>query len=202
MSMNRFNSSLTSSLPAGQEHVSEQFAGDGHKHTFDLREVPSWLHAMTARVSGPSHPMSTALVIGNLMFDTFAEGYDMLVDRGEKRIYLKRALPKGDLLLVEYPFFGPNQFPAGLANANAQAEPRNIPGWQPWDYQNWLDFASAMREDKPIEYALCVWLIHQEASHLAFQVGEWSEWYHYARKHCPRFDREQPRWRKQEATGG
>lgn len=173
--------------------MSEQFTGDGHKRTFDLREVPSWLHAMTARVSGPLHPISIALVIGNFMLDTFAEGYDALVDRGEKRISLKRALSKGELLLVEYPFFAPNQFPSGLATPHAQTEPRDIPGWEVCDYQNWRDFASAMREDKPIEYATCVWLMQQEPNKRAFQDEEWSVWYHYARKHCQRFDREQPR---------
>src|SRR6266568_3505835 len=71
----------------------------------------------------------------------------------------------------------------------------NIPGWESWDYQNWRDFAAAMREDKPIEYAMCVWLMQQESTDQAFQDGEWSVWYHYARKHCPRFDREQPRRR-------
>ena len=175
--------------------MSEQFLGDGQRHTFDLREIPSWLHAMTARVSRPLHPTSIALVIGNLMLDTFAEGYDALVDRGGKRISLKHALPKGELLLVEYPFYDPNQFPTVPATPNAQSEPRNIPGWEPWDYQNWRDFAAAMRGDQPIEYALCMWLMQQESTDLAFQDDEWSAWYHYARKHCPRFDREQPRWR-------
>jgi hypothetical protein len=40
-----------------------------------------------------------------------------------------------------------------------------------------------------------VWLMYQESNNLAFQDGEWSEWYDYARKHCPRFDWEQPRRR-------
>ena len=52
-----------------------------------------------------------------------------------------------------------------------------------------------MREDQPIETAMCVWLLQQESTDLVFQDGEWAEWYHHARKHCPRFDREQPRWR-------
>ncbi len=108
--------------------------------------------------------MSTALVIGNLKLDTFAEGYDALVDRVRKRISLKCALPKGEILLVEYSFFDPNQFPAVPANANSQSEPRNIPGWEPWDYQNWRDIDAAMREDKLIEYAMCVWLIQQEST--------------------------------------
>ena len=173
----------------------EQFLGDGQRDTFDLREVPSSVHAMTARVSRPLHPMSIPLVIGNLRLETFTAGYDALVDRIGKRIYVERALPKGELLLVEYPFDDPNQSPAVSADSNSQAEPRKIPGWELWDYQNWRDFAAATREDKPIEYAMCVWLMQQESTELAFQDGAWSEWYHYARKHCSRFDREQPRWR-------
>src|SRR6516225_9912143 len=98
MSMNTSNSSPTSGNPAGQGRRYEQFVGDGQKHTFDLREVPSWLHAMTAHISRPLHSTNIALVIGNLKLDTFAEGYDALVDKGGKRIHLKRALPKGELL--------------------------------------------------------------------------------------------------------
>jgi hypothetical protein len=112
-----------------------------------------------------------------------------------KRIYLEHALPKDELLLVEYPFDDSNQSAARPAASNPQAGPWNIPGWELWDYQNWRDFAAAMREDKPIEYAICVWLMQQESTDLAFQDSEWSVWYHYARKHCPRFDREQPRRR-------
>jgi len=124
-----------------------------------------------------------------------AAGYDALVDRVGKRIYLDHALAKGELLLVEYPFDDSNQSAARPAASNPRAEPRNIPGWEPWDYQNWRDFAAAMREDQPIAYALCVWLLQQESTDQAFQDGEWSGWYHYARQHCQRFDREQPRWR-------
>ena len=175
--------------------MSEQFLGDGQRHTFDLREVPSSIPAMTARVSRPVHPMSIPLVIGNLRLETFAGGYDALVDQVGKRIYLQYALPKGERLLVEYPFDDSNQPPAVSTAPHPQAEPRNIPSWEPWDYQNWRDFAAAMDVDQPIEYAMCVWLMQQESNDLAFQDGEWSAWYHYARKHCLRFDREQPRWR-------
>ncbi len=193
MSTIHFNPSVISSIPAGQGHLCEQFIGDGQKHTFDLREVPSSIHDMTARVSRPLH--SIALVIGNLRLETFSAGYDALVDRVGKRINLEHALPKGELLLVEYPFDDSNQSAARPDASNSQAEPWNIPGWEPWDYQNWREFATARREDKPIEYAMCMWLMQQECNELAFQDGEWSAWYRYARKHCPRFDREQPRWR-------
>ena len=171
----------------------EHFIGDGQRDTFDLSEVPSSILAMTVRVSRPLH--SIPLVIGNLRLETFAAGYDALVDRVGKRIYLEHALPRGELLLVEYPFEGSNQSPAVSAVPHPQAEPGNIPGWEPWDYQNWRDFAAATREDQPIEYAMCVWLMQQESNDLAFQDGEWSAWYHYAREHCPRFDREQLRRR-------
>lgn len=185
--------SPTSSTPAGQRHLYEQFTGDGQKHSFDLREVPTSIHDMTVRVLRPLHPIP--LVVGNLKLETFSAGYDALVDRLGKRLCLKHALPQGELLLVDYPFDDPNQTPAIPATSNSQGEPWNIPGWEPWDYQNWRDFAATMREDKPIEYAMCVWLMQQESTDLAFQDGEWAEWYHYARKHCPCFDREQPRWR-------
>jgi len=189
------NPAPSGSIPAGQGHKCEQFLGDGQRDTFDLHEVPSSVHAITARVSGPLHPTSLPLVIGNFRLETFIAGYDALVDRVGKRIYLERALPKGELLLVEYPFDDSNQPSAVLAASNSQAESWNIPGWESWDYQNWRDFVAAMDEDQPIEYAMCVWLMQQESTDLAFQEGEWSEWYHYARKHCPRFDREQPRLR-------
>src|SRR5205823_3637447 len=142
MSTINFNPSGSGSLPAGQGHMCEQFIGDGQKHTFDLREVPSSIHDMTARVSRPLRP--TALVIGNLRLDTFAGGYDALVDRVGKRIYLQHALPKGEWLLVEYPFDDSNQPPAVSTAPHPQAEFRNIPSWEPWDYQNWCDFAAAM----------------------------------------------------------
>ena len=167
----------------------EHFIGDGHRDTFDLCEVPSSILAITARVSRPLH--SIPLVIGNLLLDTFTGGYDALVDRVGRRIYLERALPKGELLLVEYPYDDSNQ----SAAPHAQGEPGNIPGWKHWDYQNRQDFAAAMHEDQPVAYAMCVWLMQQESNDLAFPDGEWSAWYRYARKHCPRFDREQPRWR-------
>ena len=171
----------------------EYFIGDGQKLNFDLCEVPSWLHALTARVSRPMHSISSALVIGDLALNTFAEGYDVLVDRLGKRIYLKHALAKGEVLLMEYLFYDHSHSPGVPAASHLQAEPQNIPGWEVWDYQNWRDIAAAIREDKPIEYALCVWILLQESNDLAFQDGAWSEWYHYARKHCPRFDRDQPR---------
>ena len=175
--------------------MSEQFLGDGQRNTFDLREVPSSIPAMTARVSKPVRPLGVPLVIGNLRLDTFSAGYDALVDRVGKRIYLQHALPKGDQLLVEYTFDDSNRPTAVSSAPHPQAEPRNIPGWEPWDYQNWRDFAAAIRKDQPIAYAMCMWLMQQESNDLAFHDGEWSAWYHYARKHCPRFDREQPRWR-------
>ena len=127
--------------------------------------------------------------------ETFAAGYDALVDRLGKRISLEHALPQSEVLFVEYLFDDPKQSAAVPATSNSQVEPFNIPGWEIWDYQNWRDFAAAMRENKPVEYAMCVWLLLQESNNLAFQDGQWSEWYHYARQHCPRFDREQPRWR-------
>ena len=185
--------SPSSSIPAGQRHLCDQFIGDGQRDTFDLREVPSSILAITARVSRPLH--NIPLVIGNLWLETFAEGYDALVDRVGKRIYLQHALAKGELLLVEYPFEDSNQPPAVFAASKSQAEPWTIPGWESWDYQNWHDFAAAMHEDRPIEYAMCVWLLQQESNDLAFPDGEWAAWYLYAREHCPRFDREQPRWR-------
>ena len=187
------NPSPISIIPVGQGRKCEQFIGDGQRDTFDLCEVPSSIHDMTARVSRPLR--SIPLIIGNLKLETFAAGYDALVDRLGKRISLEHTLPKGELLFVEYLFNDPKQSGAWPAASNAQAEPRNIPGWEPWDYQNWRDFAAAMREDKPIEYAMCVWLMQQESTDLAFQDGEWSAWYHYGRKHCLRFDREQPRRR-------
>ena len=173
----------------------EQFIGDGQRDTFDLREVPHSVPAMTARVSRSLHPMGIPLVIGDIGLNTFAEGYYALVDAPCKHIYLKHALPKGEMLIVEYAFDDSRQSPAVPADLDPQTESCNIPGWEPWDYQNWRDFQAAMREDKPIEYAMCVWLMQQESNDLAFQDGEWSEWYQYARAHCLRFDREQPRWR-------
>ncbi len=115
--------------------------------------------------------MSVPLVIGNIRLDAFAGGYHALVDRVGKRIYLKHVLPKGELLIVEYPYDDSNQSSAVSAAPHPQAEPWNIPGWEPWDY------------------------LQQKSTDLAFQDRQWSEWYHYARKHCLRFDREQPRWR-------
>jgi len=193
MSTMSSNPSPTSSIPAGQGHMHEHFIGDGQRDSFDLGEVPSSIPAMTARVSRPLHPIP--LVIGDLHLETFSAGYDALVDRVGKRIHLEHALHKGELLLVEYPFDNSNQSSAVFVAPQPQAEPWNIPGWKSWDYQNWLDFAAAMQEDQPIEYAMCVWLMQQESNDLAFQDGEWLAWYHYAREHCPRFDREQPRWR-------
>ena len=179
-------------LASRQGHMCEQFIGDGQRDTFDLHEVPSSVPAMTARVSRSLHHMGIPLVIGDLGLNTFAEGYYALVDAPRKRIYLKHALSKGELFIVEYAFDKFKQSPADL---DPRTEHWNIPGWEPWDYQNWLDFEAAMREDKSIEYAMCMWLMQQESNNLAFQDGEWSEWYQYARAHCLRFDREQPRWR-------
>src|SRR5215469_10595844 len=128
MSMKSSIPSPSSSLPAGQGHMYEHFIGDGHRDTFDLCEVPSSILAITARVSRPLH--SIPLVIGNLLLDTFTGGYDALVDRIGKRIYLERALPKGELLLVEYPYDDSNLSPAASAALHPQAESWNIPGWE------------------------------------------------------------------------
>ena len=86
------NPSLISNIQAGQGHICEQFLGDGRRHTFDLREVPSSIPAMTARVSRPLQQMSIPLVIGNLRLNTFAGGYDALVDRVGKRIWMFREI--------------------------------------------------------------------------------------------------------------
>src|SRR5215469_7691830 len=118
--------SPSSSIPAGRGHMSEQFLGDGQRRTFDLREVPSSVPAMTARVSRFMHPLGMPLVIGNLRLDTFSEGYDALVDRVGKRIYLQHALPKGERLFVEYPFEDSNQSPAVSTAPHPQVESRNI----------------------------------------------------------------------------
>ena len=195
MSIISSNSSPISIIPAGQGHICEQFIGDGQKDVFDLREIPSSVPAMTASVSRSLHPMRIPLVIGDIYLNTFTEGYYALVDAPCKRIFLKQVLPKGELLIVEYDFDDSKQSPSASYDLDPQTEPWNIPGWEPWDYQNWRDFQAAMREDKPIEYAMCVWLMQQESNDLAFQGGEWSEWYHYARAHCLCFDREQPRRR-------
>jgi hypothetical protein len=149
---------------------------------------------MTADILRPLCPIA-ALVIGDLKLETFAAGYDALVDRLGKRILLEHAPPLGELLLVKYPFDATGESSARPTASIAQGEPRNIAGWEPWDYQNWRDFAAAMHDDQPVGYAMCVWLLQQESNDQAFQGGEWSEWYRYARRHCPRFDREQPRWR-------
>src|SRR5260370_8556684 len=158
MSMMSSNPSPISNIPVGRGGKLGKFIGNGQRDTFGLVEVPSSIPAMTARVSKPLYPL--ALVIGNLRLDTFAGGYDALVDRLGKRIYLKHALPKGELLLVEYPFDDPNQSPAASAAPNPRAEPRNIPGREPWDYQNSREFSAAMRADKLIEYAMCGGLMH------------------------------------------
>src|SRR5258708_19663875 len=99
MSMMSSNSSPSGSIPAGQGRKCEQFIGNGQRDTFDLCEVPSSIPAMTARVSRPLHPI--ALVIGNLRLDTFAAGYDALVDSLGNPTYLNHPLPQRDLLLFQ-----------------------------------------------------------------------------------------------------
>ena len=189
------NSLPSKSNPAGQAHRCEQFLGDGQRDTFDLHEVPSSIPAMVAFITRTLYPMRTPLVIGDITRDSFTGGYNALVDRVGKHIHLDHTLPKAELLYVDYPFDDSNQSSAVSAATNSRTEPLNIPGWEPWDYQNWRDFFAAMHEDKPIEYAMCVWLMQQESTDQAFRDGEWSAWYHYTRKHCLRFDRERPRRR-------
>src|SRR5260370_41702484 len=128
MSMINLNPSPISIIPAGQGHMCEQFIGDGQRDTFDLREVPSSIPAMTAHVSRSLHPMSVPLVIGNIRLDAFAGGYNALVDRVWKRIYLKHVLPKGELLIVEYPYDDSNQSSAVSAAPHPQANPWNHQG--------------------------------------------------------------------------
>ncbi len=36
---------------------------------------------------------------------------------------------------------------------------REVVGWQEWDYLDYADFEKAMKEDQPISYALCQWLV-------------------------------------------
>jgi hypothetical protein len=71
-----------------------------------------------------------------------------------------------------------------------------IDGWGEADYQNYCDFEAAIKGDAPIEYALAQWLMRQEDNTTAFPGDTWGKWYAYARDHCSRFDKDQPRRRK------
>lgn len=72
----------------------------------------------------------------------------------------------------------------------------NVPGWQEYDYQNFEDFRLACLNDQPVDFALCQWLMQQEGNETVFPGDAWEEWYQFARAHCPRFDKAEPRWRK------
>lgn len=72
-----------------------------------------------------------------------------------------------------------------------------IAGWQESDYLDYADFTKAVEADEPISYALCQWLMRQSYGNVddAFTRREWHDWYAYALDHCPRFAKEQPKWR-------
>jgi hypothetical protein len=92
-------------------------------------------------------------------------------------------------------------FPYGNAPFKApptkETKRREVVGWQEWDYLDYADFEKAMKEDQPISYALCQWLMRQPYGNPGdpFTEREWEEWYEYAIEHCSRFAREQPRRR-------
>jgi hypothetical protein len=72
-----------------------------------------------------------------------------------------------------------------------------VEGWQESDYLDYADFENAIKQDEPISFALCQWLMRQPHGNNCdgFTDGEWEKWYFYALEHCPRFADEQPRRR-------
>lgn len=181
------------SLAPGQGHMHEEFIGDGFWDEHDLREVPSSVGFVTAQIA-PSmrHLMGMPMVIGDLSMNLFQHGYDALVDAPGKKIYLARPFPQGEMLVVEYPFDATSQQSSPVpAQASRPIPPGDVPGWQEWDYQNYEQFRSAYLNDQPVDYSMCQWLAQNEQ---AF-AGQFEEYYRFAREHCPRFDKSEPRWR-------
>ncbi len=57
---------------------------------------------------------------------------------------------------------------------------------------------NAIMNDEQISFALCQWFMRQSHGTIGdgFTDEGWEEWYYYALEHCPRFAKEQPRWRR------
>jgi hypothetical protein len=123
--------------------------------------------------------------------------YDALINPSGPTIEFVDTYPQGIYAEITYDY-DVNKAPP-LA-PGLRAIPQHmavVPGWQEWDYQNYCDFQAAVREDAPVDFALCQWLMQNEGNETAFPGDQWEQWYQYARAHCPRFDKAEPRWRKQ-----
>ncbi len=72
-----------------------------------------------------------------------------------------------------------------------------VEGWRESDYLDYADFENAIKQNAPVSFALCQWLMRQSYSNNGdgFTDDEWHDWYFYALEHCPRFAQDQPRRR-------
>jgi hypothetical protein len=99
----------------------------------------------------------------------------------------------GQALYAMYPTAG-HFPPTPFSDSRGKAKRREVAGWQESDYLDYADFDNAIKEDEPIPYALCQWLVRQAHDNIddPFTDSQWEEWYEYALEHCPRFAKEQP----------
>jgi hypothetical protein len=193
--------------PPSLAQAVEKFAFDGVKRSFPLAHVPYKVNELRlSDRSGHSLP----ILCGMYGMSSIHARYDAMLDPTVPEIAFHRAYGPGieATLTYEYnatPGAGPLQTLASLqARAVAQGEPlpplMTIPGWQESDSMNYRDFENAMHADEPIEYALCQWLMLHEDGIDGFTDEQWEDWYQYARAHCPRFDKEQPKYRRRDET--
>ncbi len=72
-----------------------------------------------------------------------------------------------------------------------------VEGWRESDYLDYADFENAIKNNAPVSFALCQWLMRQSHGDTGdgFTDEGWYDWYYYALEHCPRFAQEQPRRR-------
>src|SRR5690348_13867632 len=98
---------------------------------------------------------------------------------------------------IPYYMFPQSQAKPGSISTGDRIENHQVEGWSESDYLDYEDFENAIREDEPVSFALCQWLMRQSHGNNSdgFTDGEWEDWYYYALEHCPRFAQEQPRRR-------
>jgi hypothetical protein len=193
--------------PPSLAQAVERFAFDGVNTSFPLAHVPYKVTELRLFASSGHSLLISCGIFGT---GSIIARHDAMIDPTVPEIVFNKAYGPGveAALTYEYratPGVGTlRALTSRQAKAAAQNEPlkpeMTIPGWQESDYLDYRDFDNAVYAGEPIEYALCQWLMQHEDDTAGFTDEQWEAWYQYARAHCPRFDKEQPKYRKHDET--
>src|SRR5260221_8840874 len=174
-------------LTAGPMFAIDRISFDGVKRVYPLGHRPTTI--MSAYLDG-----GTTLSIGWKGKGLGFAINDALIDPDSvpPTIEFASVPPRGKYADISYQY-DPGAQVAVTPKVAVDDMPLVV-GWEEWDYANWRDLMAAIRGNKPIEFALCKWLMQQEDNTVAFGDGQWERCYQFARSHRGRFETSEPAW--------